>query len=113
MLSLEQRSTLILICQKLWPLRKGIPIVIMLFFHLTLKNLTFVIFNLYTSLTYSCCRYKNKDGFNESMCKIGHYSPEKTIVTTESFFERSCKKTVGAIRDSDAVSRYDFFLQSL
>lgn len=27
-------------------------------------------------------RYKNKDGFDESSCKISHYSPEKTIVTT-------------------------------
>ncbi|PWA37085.1 replication protein A 70 kDa DNA-binding subunit B [Artemisia annua] len=51
-------------------------------------------------------RYKNKDGFNESSCMIGHYSPEKTIMTTESFFERSCKKTVGSIRDSDAWLMY-------
>ncbi|PWA86633.1 nucleic acid-binding, OB-fold protein [Artemisia annua] len=57
-------------------------------------------------------RYKNKDGYDESSCKIGHYSPEKTVVTTESFFERSCIKTVGAIRDSDALSRcrYDIWL---
>ena len=53
---------------------------------------------------HACSRYKNKDGYDESSCKIGHYSPEKTVVTTESFIERSCKKTVGAIRDSDAVS---------
>ncbi|PWA83508.1 nucleic acid-binding, OB-fold protein [Artemisia annua] len=39
--------------------------------------------------------------FKES-CKIKHYSPEKTVVMTESFFERACKKTVGAIRDSNA-----------
>ncbi|PWA63386.1 hypothetical protein CTI12_AA349500 [Artemisia annua] len=49
-------------------------------------------------------RYKNKDGFDESSCKINHYSPEKTVVMTESFFEQACKKTVGAIRDSDAVN---------
>ena len=56
------------------------------------------------------CRYKNKDGFDESSCKIQHYSPEKTVVTTESFFERACKKTIGAIRDSDAVSHIYIYL---
>ncbi|PWA54531.1 nucleic acid-binding, OB-fold protein [Artemisia annua] len=56
-------------------------------------------------------RYKNKDGYDESSCKIGHYSPEKTVVTTESFFERSCKKTVGAIRDSDAETTLVVFAE--
>ena len=50
------------------------------------------------------CRYKNKDGYDESSCKTSHYSPVKTVVTAESFFERSVKKTIGAIRDS-VVSR--------
>ena len=54
-------------------------------------------------------RYKNKDGYDESNLKIAHYSPVKTVVTAESFFERSVKKTVGAIRDSDAVSNRNFF----
>ncbi|PWA77700.1 hypothetical protein CTI12_AA087040 [Artemisia annua] len=39
-------------------------------------------------------RYKNKDGYDEGSFKIAHSSPVKTVLTAESFFERSVQASL-------------------